>query len=215
MKRLALLCVIGCGHKATGDDRTSGPTAHIESPPGLTACGGSLALLGDWERETSGELVAAGAVAGVERLEHGIRVMLEDKRSFVIGLAPELTPPVAIGDKVDVSISCQPVGRDVIGCMGSVTANGKLVAFNVKPDGWTIERGPRLERSPHANYGATTTYGLNFTVGGAKATSPLNGCVELRTGDGVFRVSGGEVEHADPRAPDSADVFYFSGIRMP
>ncbi|HEY5936383.1 MAG TPA: hypothetical protein VIU61_17145 [Kofleriaceae bacterium] len=213
MKRLALLCVIGCGQKATGVDH-----ARIEpdkSPPGLTACGGSLSLLGDWERETSGELVAAGAVASVERLEHGIRVMLEDKRSFVIGVARELSDPVAIGDRVDVAIRCQPVGRDVIGCMGSVSANGKLVAFNTKPDGWTIERGPLLQRSPHKNYGATSTYGLRFAVGGAKATTPLRGCVELRTADGVFRVSGGEVEHADPRAPDSADTLYFDGIRLP
>jgi hypothetical protein len=211
MKRFALRCsiavaLLGCGPKAY---RASGERAE-----GLTACGGSLSLLGDWEKETSGELVAAGVVAGVERLEHGIRVMLEDRRSFVIGLAGELAPPVAIGDQVDVSIRCQPVGRDITGCMGTASANGKLVAFNTKPAGWTIERGPLLERAPHANYGATVTYGLQFANGGATAISPLRGCVELRTGDGVFRVSGSEVEHEDPRAPGSADTSSFSAVRI-
>lgn len=215
MKRLGLLCLLtACGAKTTGVDRTGG-SAPTASPSGLTACGGSLSLLGDWEREKPGELIAKAAVTGVERLEHGIRVTLEDQRSFVIGVAQELAPPVAIGDRVDVSIECQAVSRDAIGCMGSLSANDKLVAFNVKPEGWTIERGPRLERREHANYGPTTTYGLRFAVGGASVTSPLRGCVELRTADGVFRVSGSEIEHADPRAPDSGDTFSFTGIRVP
>ena len=201
--------VLGCGPRAAVQ-------AQGKQAQGLTGCGGSLSLLGDWEKETTGELVATGPVASIERLEHGIRVGLADSRSFVIGLDRELAPPVAVGDAIDVSIRCQPIGRDVLGCSGTVTANGKLVAFNTQPPapaGWTIERGPLLERSPHPNYGATSTFGLRFTHGGASAVSPLRGCAELQTPDGVFRVAGTEVEHADPRAPDSADTSSHTVIR--
>ena len=201
------VALLGCGPRAYKADG--------ERAQGLVACGGSLSLLGDWQKETAGELVATGPVASVERIEHGIRIRLGEGRSFVIGLDRGLASPVAVGDAIDVSIKCQPIGWNVLGCLGSVTANGKVLAFNTNPSSWTIERGPLVERRIHKNYGATSVFGLRFAHGGVTAISPLRGCAELRTKDGAFRVSGTKVEHSNPRAPDSADTFDYTVIRVP
>jgi hypothetical protein len=193
------------------------PTA--EQAQGTTACGGSLALIGDWEKEVAGELITKGTVKSVERIEYGVRVELGEGRSFVIGLDRELAPPIAVGDEVDVEIRCQAVSRDALDCSGAVLgANGRVIAFNAKTSGtkdWAIERGPLLERRPQEDYGPTSTYGVRITHGGVSVVTPLRGCVELKTPDGTFRVDGTEVEHADPRAPDSGDTESYRVIRVP
>lgn len=195
-----------------------GPTpikAEGAQAQGLTACGGSLSLLGDWEKERPGELVARAPIVTIDRIEHGIRVGLGEERSFVIGLDRSLAVPIIVGDELDVTITCEPVGRDTLGCHGTVLgSSGEVIAFDQgAPKDWKILRGPLLERRTHPNYGPTTIYGLQVTYEGSSVTTPVRGCVELASTSGTFRVSGTEVEHADPRAPDSADTFSYSVVR--
>lgn len=204
----ASLAALGCGGpKAI---KAEGPQAQ-----GLTACGGSLSLLGDWEKEKPGELVARAQIVSIDRIEHGIRIGLGEERSFVIGLDRTLAVPIIVGDELDVTITCEPVGRDTLGCHGTVLgSSGEVIAFDQgATKDWKIVRGPLLERRTHPNYGPTTTYGLQVTYDGSTVTTPLRGCVELTGDGGTFRVSGTEVEHSDPRAPDSADTFSYSVVR--
>jgi hypothetical protein len=215
----SLAIVAACGPRSSHRDTFEPRTAAGAPVGGLTACGGSLSLMGDWEKETTGELVAKGPVSSVERIEYGIRVGLGEGRSFAIGLAPELTSPIAVGDSLDVSIRCQPIGWNALACLGTVLgADGHVIAFNTASAAtanWKIERGPLLERWVPRDYGPTSTYGLRFTHDGATVVSPSRGCAELRTKNGTFRVTGTETVHADPRAPDSADTLSYDVIRVP
>ena len=208
----AVIAGTGCGNKATP----------YKAPPklaeGLTACGGGLSLHEAGKEPEAGSLAAKGTVASIDRGEHGIRIALDGGQTFGMSLHKDLEPPVKVGDALDVSIDCSPVARDLVACGGVVLRGGALVAFDREvsaAQGWTITRGPLLERDPHPNYGPTETYALVFTHDGVTATTPLRGCTELRSAQATFRIGGGEIEHLPPRASGSSDFRHFSVVRMP
>ncbi|HEY5920084.1 MAG TPA: hypothetical protein VIV11_00380 [Kofleriaceae bacterium] len=205
----AVIASTGCGTKATPY------TAPPKQAEGLTGCGGGLSIGPAGEAPKEGSLVTKGTVASVDRGEHALAIGLDGGQSFAMSATKDLEAPLKVGDVVDVSIECSVVGWNATDCTGTVSREGALVAFDHGISGWTIVRGPLLERDPHPNYGPTEKFALVVTHAGATATTPLRGCSELRTAQGTFRVSGVEIEHRPPRAPDSADYRHFSVVRVP
>ena len=182
-----------------------------------TECGGGLSLLGDWEHEKAGELKARDKVGTVERIPVGFRVGIKDGPSFVIAQDAQLAPVVAVGDRIEVAIRCKPIGWEAMDCIGYVIANDRLVAFNQLGEatkGWSIVRGPLLERRTSTKVGPAETYGFVFSHAGVSVVTPLHGCAELTTTDGTFRVSGSETTLGPPQLPDSSGTSSFAAIRV-
>jgi hypothetical protein len=160
------------------------------------------------------------SVPEVSDLRFALAETTGKRHEFEVVVPPRLPTPFAVGDALSFRAQFAGGGPNTRGTFVLLAADGSLVfAVDLKPDGWTIDKGSRVKTS-NGGDDKTHRHEVIFTHGGLRSVVPPDSWARIDTPEGAFLLWGTAVERerltSGPPPPDYVGGWLDFGIvRIP